>query len=809
MTPPSARAPLASLLSTALVALGMVVAAPAVADTPAADTTGPTVTVKPGSDGADGRYRSLSVKLHDGAKVDKVEINGVAKDLTNSTYSDVNGIKPGTFGAVEGANTLVAFDALGNTSTLSFTLDTTGPTITVKPGSDGADGRYRSASVKLHDGAKVDRVEINGVAKDLTNNEWSDVNGIEPGTFGAVEGANTLVAFDALGNSATLELVLDTTGPEVTVKPGSQGADGRYRSVSFKLHDPSKVDGLTLNGVEKDLTNNVWSDLNGVEPGTFGAVEGDNVLVVRDALGNTTTLEFVLDTNGPKITVKPESQGGDGRYRSLSVKLQDSSKVDKVEINGVVKDLTNNVWSDVNGIAPGVFGAVEGDNTLVAFDALGNTTGMEFVVDTTGPEVSTKDDTMGGDGHYRSVSFKLHDPSKVDGLTLNGVEKDLTNDVWSDLNGVKPGTFGAVEGDNVLVVRDALGNTTTVEFVLDNARPVVEITAPTAGSSTSAAEVGDVVLTATDGTALRRVAANLYKDGAFYGPIGSTSATTALGESSWTGSWSIPADLPAGTYTVRAGAFDLAGNWGGANVDIVVTEPATTEPGDGTDGGEDTDGGDTDGGDDVQPSLDGSTVGTTSVDGVPWITFDVRLTDPAGTSTGNTARLVMSDGTHTHEIELGELVDGHLAGSVLWPGAEVAEDGTPTAFPGWAYTDGTWTRTDGGLAWTLGDITATLVVNPELAVEISYPAGAGPQVTDGVETLDPVTTDEGTATDDDTRSQVVAAVTSDTPAADADAAPSTVAELATTGSSTTWLALGAVLLVAAGASVLVLRRRRA
>jgi len=86
------------------------------------DNTGPTVTVKPESVAVTGGYESLSVKLADLNKVDKVTINGVLKDLSNNTYSDVNGIKPGVFGAVEGLNTLVAYDEAGNTTTFTFTL---------------------------------------------------------------------------------------------------------------------------------------------------------------------------------------------------------------------------------------------------------------------------------------------------------------------------------------------------------------------------------------------------------------------------------------------------------------------------------------------------------------------------------------------------------------------------------------------------------------------------------------------------------------------------------------------------------------
>lgn len=183
-----------------------------------------------------------------------------------------------------------------------------------------------------------------------------------------------------------LQLVDDSTGPEVTVKTGVEetiGAEGRYARVSFKLNDPSQVDRLTVNGVEKDLTNNVWSDLNGVVPGQFGAVEGENVLVVSDIVGNSTTLKFVLDTTGPEVTVKSEagaSIGSEGIYTLVSFKLHDPSKVSGLRLNDTAKDLTDNEWSDLNAVKPGSFGAVEGSNKLVVADALGNETTIEFTL---------------------------------------------------------------------------------------------------------------------------------------------------------------------------------------------------------------------------------------------------------------------------------------------------------------------------------------------------------------------------------------------------------------------------------------------
>ena len=196
-----------------------------------------------------------------------------------------------------------SFDNFGRLRELSVTTvptDTTAPAVTVKSGAEftvGRDGVYSAVSFKLNDAGKVDRLTLNGVEKDLTDDVWSDLNGVKPGVFGAVAGANTLVVYDAAGNATTVRFTLDVTAPSVTVKEGpgpTAGAGGTYSSVSYKLHDAGKIDRLTLNGVVKDLTDNVWSDLNGVKPGAFGAVLGANTLVVYDVAGNATTVDFTL-----------------------------------------------------------------------------------------------------------------------------------------------------------------------------------------------------------------------------------------------------------------------------------------------------------------------------------------------------------------------------------------------------------------------------------------------------------------------------------------------------------------------------------
>lgn len=104
----------------------------------------------------------------------------------------------------------------------------------------------------------------------------------------------------------------DTTAPTITVKDGETETIGSvedgYELVSFKLFDAGKVDRLTLNGVEKDLTDDVWSDLNGVKPGAFGGVLGANELQVFDAAGNVASLTFTLVEPATEPEPEPEPE---------------------------------------------------------------------------------------------------------------------------------------------------------------------------------------------------------------------------------------------------------------------------------------------------------------------------------------------------------------------------------------------------------------------------------------------------------------------------------------------------------------------
>mgnify|MGYP003582779454 CR=1 FL=1 len=187
------------------------------------------------------------------------------------------------------------------------TPDTTKPVATLVAPTAAGPFRTLEVQVDATDDRGLRRIVAN-IYRDgtLVKSTQTPVGGATSGTHRATvtlpDGAYTMKynAEDLSGNVAktgTTSFTIDATKPTATVKTGAGdtvGADGAYEKVSFKLFDAGKVDKVELNGVVKDPSNNVWSDLNYVKPGTFGAVAGQNTLVVSDIAGNTSSVVFTL-----------------------------------------------------------------------------------------------------------------------------------------------------------------------------------------------------------------------------------------------------------------------------------------------------------------------------------------------------------------------------------------------------------------------------------------------------------------------------------------------------------------------------------
>lgn len=298
----------------------------------------------------------------------------------------------------EGKHTIKVVDKAGNETSVSFTIDQTAPKFTVIEESKGYDGVYSKLSLKLYDAHKVDYVEINGKKKDLSDNQWSDLN---DQNAGYKEGKNTVVLYDVAGNSAEFTFIYDKTGPTVTVKDSSVEKDGYYSQLDLKLYDANNVDYAEINGKRFELTNNQWSDFNHANA---GYVDGENTIVVYDQAGNSTTVKFMIgepvkaDKTALQEKIDEAKKLEEDNYTEetwskleealeAAEKVNDNEKATQEEVDKAVANLDAaikgleevviNITANVNGTP------VSGETLQAAVEEAGLTTGLinkvEFV----------------------------------------------------------------------------------------------------------------------------------------------------------------------------------------------------------------------------------------------------------------------------------------------------------------------------------------------------------------------------------------------------------------------------------------------
>lgn len=133
-----------------------------------------------------------------------------------------------------------------------------------------------------------------------------------------------------------------------------------------------------------------------------------------------------------------------------------------------------------------------------------------------------------------------------------------------------------------------------------------------------------------------------------------------------------------------------------------------------------------------EDGLDGSVVQALCVNEAPTIGYSVvrvPATAPAGSlSTGPaapstpTAELVIRGEGQEIAVPLRVDASGEGSGSILWPGVEVASDGTVEALPGWVRSGDEWEPRNDAAAWTTGDVTAQVRVGDDsIDVPLAYP----------------------------------------------------------------------------------------
>ncbi|MDH4099778.1 MAG: hypothetical protein OEV28_04320, partial [Nitrospirota bacterium] len=296
--------------------------------------------------------------------IDAVTVNGVNATLSGDAYTAPN------VALSAGLNTLTvtAVDAAGNSTSavVSVYLDSIAPVVTLSP--IPALTRYQVLSVSgtISDASPISSLTVNGIVVPVTEGAFTT-------TVTLAEGSNTinLAATDAAGNvgTASVDVVLDTTPPLITVLSPSDGAIVATDAVTINgaVDDASAL--VTVNGVSAPSSG------SGFSASDVALVEGTNTIsiVAVDPAGNSSST--ILSVTYVKPDITPPT------VIILSPAIGSVVNAASVTVTGTVDDPTAVV--SVNGadvpVTAGAFTAsislVEGANTITvtASDAAGNT----------------------------------------------------------------------------------------------------------------------------------------------------------------------------------------------------------------------------------------------------------------------------------------------------------------------------------------------------------------------------------------------------------------------------------------------------
>ncbi|MFJ7734765.1 S-layer homology domain-containing protein [Lysinibacillus sp. NPDC097287] len=376
--------------------------------------------------------------------------NGNYKEAVTVNYNEgiatLNGsaFASGTEVDQDGSYILIVTDVAGNATTVSFKIDTVAPTVSGVT----AGGKYKEmVTPSFNEGTAT----LNGVA-------------FTSGTEIDQDGGYTLVVTDAAGNVATVSFEIDMTAPTVTgVSNG-----GSYNSkVTVGFNEGT----ATLNGVAFAKDTEIDKD-------------GAYTLVVTDAVGNVTTVNFTIDTTAPSVTGVSD---GEVYKNKVTVGFNEGTAT----LNGVT-------------FASGMEINQDGSYTLVVTDAVGNVTTVSFEIDTKAPIITG---VTAGEVYKAKVAPIFNEGT----ATLNGATFTSGTEIDQD-------------GDYELIVTDDAGNVTKIKFIIDRTPPTGTVIIDGGAEWTSVKDIS-LALNGDDGSGVEEMRfSNNNLDWSTWDPFSTTKA---------------------------------------------------------------------------------------------------------------------------------------------------------------------------------------------------------------------------------------------------------------------------------------------
>lgn len=459
----------------------------------------------------------------------------------------------------EGNNSLLveARDPAGNkgSATVSVTLDTIPPTVTISNPVDGLYTNVTQLTVTGKMNEEASSVTVNGIAATIST--ISPSSSTYTTTLTLIEGVNSIVvtAVDKAGNkgSVTVSVTLDTIAPQLTVIGPADGALLSNGQITFGGAAAEPVVSVLVNGIAAQHGTNGYT-----LPLTLA--EGSNTLTVTaiDRAGNrsTSTITVNLDSTAPQAPLL-DLLATPTRTAATTVSGQ-AEPLTQVRLSNNGQQIAQLATDAAGQFTVADVTLTEGSNlfTATATDAAGNSSQpsapLTVVLDTKPPVITVTAPQPGAlvSAPQTTITGTVDEP--LASLTVNGGAATLTGTAFEYVIALAAG-----ENSALITAIDLAGNaaTTTVTVKRDSTPPKVTIIAPLNGLLTNSPQI-QVSGTVDDAEATLSVAG----------------APVTLANKSF----SVSYVLTDGENSIQVKAIDKAGNEGSAAVQVVLdAQPPT------------------------------------------------------------------------------------------------------------------------------------------------------------------------------------------------------------------------------------------
>ena len=527
-----------------------------------ADVTSPGITITFPSDGA--ILNTSSVTIYWNGSDSERGINHYEIRNDSGSWTDVELNTSYTFRNLSDGSHTVDVKAVDNasnenTTSVTFTVDTTAPELTIDSPLNGTIFNITT------------NVTVSWTASDATSGishyeirsnsgNWTDVELNTSYTFTELSDDSYTVEVKVIDNASnenttSVKFTVDTRAPEVAITSPADGARLNTANVMVSWNGSDATSGIDHYEIRIDSGN--WTDVKLNRSYTFtNLLDGSHTVDVKaidnEGNKNRASVTFTVDATAPDITITSPSDGTIFNTTTVTVSWAGSDATSGIDHYEIRIDSGN--WTDLELNTSYTFTNLSDGSHTVDVKAVDNasnenTTSATFTVDTTAPEITINVPSDGTTFNKTTVTVSWNSSDATSGIDHYEIRMDSGNWTNVDLNRTCNFT-GLSEGSHTVDVRAVDNasneNTTSVNFTVDTTPPTIVSHSPM-GNDVSV----DSAITVTFSEAMDKSTVHIEING-LNGSIAWNNKTATF-----TPSQNLSYDTK---YSVNITGSDLAGN---------------------------------------------------------------------------------------------------------------------------------------------------------------------------------------------------------------------------------------------------------